>query len=117
MRRPENNHSLANAGSGGVGAGRWAWMPTVHVSQRMRNRVVRGCCARAGLKPAPTCGPIRTRLDDSFAAQRKNRWACRGGFQTRPSSMATYSQPRGPRPLRQGGFETRPYMNPDAYAT
>src|SRR5437764_12956683 len=34
------------------------------------------------------------------------------GAGPRPTSIA-YAQPRGPRPLRQGGFETRPYVNPD----
>src|SRR5437870_450822 len=59
---------------------------------------------------------------------------CRGGFQTRPASADTareifsgssataldYSRckhecdlARGPRLLRQGGFETRPYMGSD----
>ena len=37
------------------------------------------------------------------------------GFKPAPICIAAYAQPRGPRPLRQGGFETRPYINPDPY--
>jgi hypothetical protein len=43
MRRPENNRSLANAGSGEVDAGHWAWMLAY-------------------------MNPIRTQPDDSFVA-------------------------------------------------